>query len=206
MVQPSSGKSYKGVAHDLSEEGTGRHIWAHGDAPLLQGIERRDCPVSVGDMVYVRETFGLFKINGSETSALMRGSKEGFDVHYRATDSTGMPDGAWRPSMHMTKELARIWLKVTEVRVQRLHDFTEEQAQREGVPLKNSPAADFTNHLRGVPEYWNRKAKPRFAWSTNPWVWMFAFEVVPGYAPAGEAPRFALTDERDVRVLGTPAV
>ena len=36
------------------------------------------------------------------------------------------------PSIHMPKEAARIWLKVTDVRVERLWDITEEQAVREG--------------------------------------------------------------------------
>mgnify|MGYP002242394581 CR=1 FL=1 len=44
--------------------------------------------------------------------------------------------GTWHPSIHMPKEAARIWLKVTDVRVERLQEITSEQICREGVEVE----------------------------------------------------------------------
>lgn len=81
-------------------------------------------PYRTGDILYVRETF----------------VKADDGYHYRA-DAT--PDSEqlrkdygykYRPSIHMPKEAARIFLRVTDVRVERLQDITEDQTIKEGVP------------------------------------------------------------------------
>lgn len=82
-------------------------------------IERR-CPICPGDILYVRETFvqpaaHIFWYKADENSWL---------------DSKNM---RWKPSIHMPKKAARIFLKVTDVRVERLQDITEEQAKAEGI-------------------------------------------------------------------------
>ena len=78
-----------------------------------------------GDILYVRESW-------------RKGYEEGTYI-YKADDKlTELPTFKesskliYRPSIHMPKEAARIWLKVTDVRVERLHDITEEQAMKEG--------------------------------------------------------------------------
>lgn len=81
----------------------------------------------------------------------------------------------WRPSIHMPKEAARIFLRVTGVRVERVQEITEAQAQREGI----IPAV-----IDGCVEV---SARGRFKatwidiygmenWQSNPWVWVIEFE------------------------------
>lgn len=75
-------------------------------------------PYQTGDILYVRETF-------------IQAAAHTF--WYKADNNSWMPEGLrWKPSVHMPKEAARIWLKVTSVRVERLHDITEDGALREG--------------------------------------------------------------------------
>ena len=85
-------------------------------------------PYQPGDILYVRETWG-------------EGYEEGTYI-YRADDKlAGLPTFKesskliYHPSIHMPKEAARIWLKVTDVRVERLQEITSEQIGREGVEV-----------------------------------------------------------------------
>lgn len=76
-------------------------------------------PYQSGDILYVRETF-------IQAAAHI--------FWYKADDKPWMSkDLLWKPSIHMPKEAARIWLKVTDVRVERLQEITEAQAQAEGI-------------------------------------------------------------------------
>lgn len=76
-------------------------------------------PYQPGDILYVRETF-------IQAAAHI--------FWYKADDKPWMSkDLLWKPSIHMPKEAARIWLKVTDVRVERLQEITEAQAQAEGI-------------------------------------------------------------------------
>ena len=77
-------------------------------------------PYQPGDILYVRETF-------------IQAAAHTF--WYKADDKAWMSkDLLWKPSIHMPKEAARIWLKVTDVRVERLQDITEDGAKAEGMP------------------------------------------------------------------------
>lgn len=81
--------------------------------------ERRS-PYQPGDILYVRETF-------IQAAAHI--------FWYKADNKPWMSQGLlWKPSIHMPKEAARIWLKVTDVRVERLQDITEDGAEAEGMP------------------------------------------------------------------------
>lgn len=89
-------------------------------------------PYKVGDILYVRETW--FKgdlLNDAEEI-----EKQGI-VLYRAdgikNNNWDYDSIRWRPSIHMPKELARIFLKVTSVRAERLKDITDEGCLSEGI-------------------------------------------------------------------------
>lgn len=75
-------------------------------------------PYKPGDILYVRETF-------------IQAAAHTF--WYKADDKSWMSEGLhWKPAIHMPKEAARIWLKVTDVRVERLQEITEDGAKAEG--------------------------------------------------------------------------
>ncbi|MCM1225313.1 MAG: hypothetical protein NC548_63770 [Lachnospiraceae bacterium] len=120
-------------------------------------------PYQPGDILYVRETW-------------CNANKEGIapEYYYYADtvfcedyDST---EWKWRPSIHMPKEAARIWLKVIDVRVERLQDMETEDDQNymaEGATDKH----DFI-------QIWNQTVNDikAYGWYVNPWVWVIEFE------------------------------
>ncbi len=91
----------------------------------------------------------------------------------------------WRPSIHMPKEAARIWLRVTDVNVERLQDITEDEAIAEGANWKNGKNVGWEEKMRRTAverfaERWNsaikKKDLPLYGWNANPWVWVIEFE------------------------------
>ncbi len=79
----------------------------------------------------------------------------------------------WRPSIHMPREAARIFLRVTDVRVERLQNITDEQAEKEDFK-------DYTSTALGFAELWDSTIKPKdralYGWAANQWVWVIEFE------------------------------
>lgn len=128
-------------------------------------------PFKKGDILYVRETW-----NGMRTGNEKLGFKTTY--WYKADDKADNPDDKWRPSIFMPKEAARIWLKVTDVRVERLNDITKEQAGREGVTWEtdNSGLMRISQFIK----LWNSTLKKsdydKYCWNANPWVWVIEFE------------------------------
>lgn len=112
------------------------------DAWLIKKLCRP--PYEPGDILYVRETWQyLYELDGNEQVIEDTGK-----YYYAATDTipfdTYVDENGvkhdnvpWRPSIHIPKEAARIWLKVTDVRVERLQDITDDGAKAEGANWKN---------------------------------------------------------------------
>ena len=82
----------------------------------------------------------------------------------------------WRPSIHMPREAARIFLRVTGVRVERLQDVKYFDCLAEGIPYRQMEA-DIVQDFAAL---WDRTIKPAdlptFGWAANPWVWVIEFE------------------------------
>lgn len=88
----------------------------------------------------------------------------------------------WHPSIHMPKEAARIWLRVTDVRVERLQEITAESALTEGAD-KYIHANGTLNEDQTITSFigiWNSTIKEsdldRYGWDASPWVWVIEFE------------------------------
>lgn len=138
-------------------------------------------PYKPGDILYVRETWCGLPVNEA-------GHFRGHPIYYYKADGDLRPEGwrgAWHPSIHMTKEAARIWLKVTDVRVERLQDITEDGAKEEGANWKNGKNVGWEEKMKRTAterfaEIWNSTIKKsdldRYGWATNPWVWVIEFE------------------------------
>lgn len=124
----------------------------------------RTCPICTGDILYVRETW--------------KEAPKGY-YYYEDWQKDDIADVTkWNPSIHMPKEAARIWLKVTDVRVERLQEITEVQAQAEGC---NSGLLTGACTARGqFEDLWNSTIKKSdidcYGWDANPWVWVIEFE------------------------------
>lgn len=123
-------------------------------------------PYQRGDILNVRETWCYHK------------NAKNLWYGYRADGDFRDVDLKWRPSIHMPKEAARIFLRVIDVRVERLQNITEEQAQKEGC---NSGLLTGPCSARGqFEELWNstikRSDRDVYSWKANPWVWVIEFE------------------------------
>lgn len=150
-------------------------------------------PCEPGDILYVRETWERFECWNCEGDERGNCPKEPqksvFDktcscYMYRATNEIS-GDARWHPSIHMPKEAARIWLKVTDVRVERLQDMDWRDALDEGVntqfPRDKTGEYIFDeNPIDDFIELWNSTIKKsdidRYGWDASPWVWVIEFE------------------------------
>ena len=125
-------------------------------------------PYQPGDILYVRETW----CKGSWMNEKER-------YYYKADDNDF--HCVWHPSIHMPKEAARIWLRVTDVRVERLQDITEEGAEKEGCRESVCSKTKFrTSAMLNFFNLWDSTIKKsdidRYSWQANPWVWVIEFE------------------------------
>lgn len=130
-------------------------------------------PYKPGDIMYVRETWG-------------KGYEDGTYI-YRADDKLAdLPTFKkssrmiYNPPINMPKEAARIWLKVTDVRVERLQDITSEQICREGTEVEEPFVLNGEEKRYAFSVLWNSTIKKSdidsYGWAANPWVWVIEFE------------------------------
>lgn len=145
-----------------------------------------------GGLLWVRETFAPYiRGNGGNgyvqliryraDNAEIKVGKECLET-WEHLENNGYH---WRPSIHMHKIFARIWLKVKSVRVERLQDITHADAKKEGIPsYVGSPPFQYpTCPIEGFEKLWNSiNGKPRkddrdISWKTSPWVYVVEFEL-----------------------------
>nr|DAZ65168.1 MAG TPA: ASCH domain protein [Caudoviricetes sp.] len=136
------------------------------------GVQCIKPPYQPGDILYVRETWSL-RFDGEKY--FYRADKNTSREEKRLLDYN---DVKWRPSIHMPKEAARIWLKVTNVRVERLQDISGEDLIKEGIDFFQSNYVRVAfNEFKNI---WNSTIKKsdidRYGWDASPWVWVIEFE------------------------------
>lgn len=154
----------------------------------------------VGDILYVRETWNYGTVDSDykeysvpecwfEEEDWRNDGKYKFEIcrfWYKANaeDEEDMEKlgGRWRPSIHMPKEAARIWLKVTGIDCQRVQDISEEDAQAEGFYKGWSRTDRSSMALTAKQAFmwlWDTTTDPKDnsgKWLFNPWVWVYHFE------------------------------
>lgn len=127
----------------------------------------KTCPICPGDILYVRETWNWYNECGNKSYI--------YCADYREEHRSGY----WKPSIHMPKEAARIFLKVKDVRVERLQDITDEGAYREGAGDKDVIYQTGARVLE-FARLWESTIKKsdieKYGWNANPWVWVIEFE------------------------------
>lgn len=150
------------------------HNFADKEHTEQLSIAERTCPICPGDILYVRETWKR-ALNGY--------------YYYEDWQRDDIADiTKWKPSIHMPKEAARIWLKVTNVRVERLQKITVDGCHREGINIETSAVTDGETlnrkhdfSLEKFETLWDSTVKKsdidRYGWDANPWVWVIEFEM-----------------------------
>ena len=136
-------------------------------------------PYQPGDILYIRETWQYIGFAGENNGYVYKASENGKLWEAETENWT------WHPSIHMPKEAARIWLKVKDVRVERLQEITEEQAKAEGANWKNGKNVGWEEKMSRTAverfsEIWDSTIKESdlklYGWDANPWVWVIEFE------------------------------
>lgn len=172
---------------------------AAGDLWPCNDDDRISCPFGkVGDLLYVRETWGVADkwIHDCETNPprtiAYKADQEirNFDPPYIVdTEPWGWSHMKWRPSIHMPRWASRLTLRITDVRVERVQDITEDDAKAEGII---NCSTDLCDSSTGYYDYENQTCYVRFPsqsfstlwnsiynnWDQNPWVWVIKFEVI----------------------------
>lgn len=157
-------KDVEGETYGKNEDGSTWH--------KLRGYIAPKPPYKQGDILYVRETWDNLPVNPD-------GSYCGYDRYYYRADGDLRPEGwqgNWKPSIHMGKHAARIWLKVTDVRVERLQDI--ECIATEGITIVSANERRDSRYY--FEKLWNSTIKKSdlelYGWDANPWVWVIEFE------------------------------
>lgn len=166
------------------------------DAELVSSTYRPPC--QPGDILYIRETWAFLPC--------VECMDEGPSCHIEPVvydDGDCESEGcfvykashprpervSWTPSIHMPKQAARIWLKVTDVRAERLQDI--KNVHDEGIRLYDCPAGYtwkrntdmyncYTDSLGAMKALWDstipKRQQDLYSWNANPWVWVIGFE------------------------------
>lgn len=194
------------IQRDIEGETHGKNPDGSTWRKLLPYIEKNP-PYKKGDVLYVRETWAFipcvdcnmgysYPMECHEEPATYENRysiSEGCFIYREDFPEQDRKRICWSPSIHMPKQAARIWLKVTGVRVEQLHDIKNFQA--EGIKLSegceeclavcgecNSDESPVgcDNEIEKFAELWDatvRKADiDRYGWDANPWVWVIEFE------------------------------
>ena len=146
------------------------------------------CPYGQpGDRLWVRESFceafSNYEEGGEQTTVYYRADGQEVVVDdgdgYAETNKDGTLKSPWKPSIHMPRWASRITLEITDIRVERLQDISEEDAEGTekrlcgGYPYHNPPST-FVN---GFCHLWESINGPG-SWDANPWVWCVSFKRV----------------------------
>jgi hypothetical protein len=140
-----------------------------------------------GDTLYVKETYAL--VNGRDCGT------DDFYVYKTDEEYAKQFVAKWKPAIHMPRKVARLFLRVTDVRVERVQDITEADAKAEGIRSYwvhceyggewhesnfMFVGVDTNTHptrKEAFAELWDSlNTKPGCGWDSSPWVWVYSFE------------------------------
>ena len=150
----------------------GGAAWSEGNKtihPVYGHSLYNRMPYKPGDYLYVRETWARTGIDVDPIFFEHSSSLTWGQIIYKA-DGWNLDDiGRWRPSTHMPKEAARIFLRVTDIKVERLKDMTADSAMSEGF-------ADWNDAVRVWDSTIKKENIDKYGWNANPWVWVIEYE------------------------------
>lgn len=165
----------------------------HGKTFTDPGFYTHTPPLGkVGDMIYIRETFReLVDCSTGELHSYSYYADMPEKFHKKHPHK-------WKPSIHMPRKAARIFLEITNVRIERLNDISKGDAIAEGIErMKNNPCeisiSPFDTWYRNYGQegfspmkstecfkmLWESLSGPG-SWDLNPWVWVYDFKRVDG--------------------------
>lgn len=143
------------------------------------------CPFgAVGDRIWVRETFRVHSRATDVATLVYRASvrnswtEQTHRVPIAVCDKPATPE-KWTPSIHMPRWASRILLEITDVRVERLRDLSEEDAKSEGITPPAGGVLPGWEYRINFRDLW-MDIYGTDSWEANPWVWVIEFKRVEG--------------------------
>jgi len=176
----------------------GKTIFAKHDGTFFQDHLYVRCPYGdIGDRLWVRETWQGPLLEDSETNPAIdwygpshiEKYKSPAHCVYRA-DEVPTPEyvdiednlcHGWKPSIHTPRWASRILLEITNVRLERLQDISEEDALAEGWPRRNLVSLGPQVHKDAARDWFAdlwESIHGLDSWYENPWVWVIEFKVI----------------------------
>jgi len=192
VIKPQPSVTYHWSGDAYEEGGMVKAVLS--SKPTIHFDYMPKCRWQVGDLLWVRETFvdegSFFGTLNIRTVKDPEGIES--EIIYRADDNDFVwtkDDGTidfdkkkrrcashWKSPIFMPRWASRITLEITDIRVERVQDITENDARAEGMtsPLR------YIGALRDAYiKTWNSlNAKRGYPWESNPWVWVVSFKVV----------------------------
>lgn len=173
---------------------TGWSLWTKAQEGHAEGCTCRPfkgVPWQVGDALWVREDHRFQEVMGGLVGVSYRADPgQPVPTYLRPNDLAALPAASKRdrPSIHMPRWASRLTLLVTEVRIQRLQDISDEDCLAEGcirLPasgrITDAPGGQYAGRLWGTPSAWYRELWDALhgegSWSTNPVVVALTFQV-----------------------------
>jgi len=138
----------------------------------LGGQSWWNCPYgNIGDVLWVRETW--------QETTWLHPSNDEYGYIYKASESgrewaANDESWTWKPSLFMPKSACRLFLEITDIKVERLKDISADDIKREGV----SYTIDYYANLIELWENLWVKINGIESWNENPFVWVICFKVV----------------------------
>lgn len=145
--------------------------------------EQINCPYgNPGDKLWVRETWTKVRLQHNSCKD---------SIIFRADNCIyGGNPIKWKPSIYMPRKHARIFLEITNIRVERVQDITEKDAVDEGISLVHNAYGRDRYGVWGKNGYWSNESaktifqylwnsineKRGYGWEVNPWVWVIEFK------------------------------
>lgn len=150
-------------------------------------------PYKVGDILYVRESYAIGSIEYGEESynpepqpyiSQCEGDNDIIHKEWALRNHIGIDDVKWKPSIHMPKDAARLFLRVTAIKVERLQDMTLDDFLDEGIEVWpqsfNDPSNAYLQAKKSFSNLWNSTINKSqlglYGWDANPYVWIIEFE------------------------------
>lgn len=160
--------------------------------PQIEDLPMHNPFGQVGDRLWVRETFTqgygmtLLESEGDDKNAVSIIYKaDGKEIYKDCSEEVAenwgnwendSDDAVWKPSIHMPRWASRILLEITNIRVERLQDISEDDAIAEGMIADDDYCAEeYFSKLWNEINGWDEKG-----WNANPWVWVIEFKVIQG--------------------------
>ena len=135
-----------------------------------------NCPWGVGDRLWVKETWAVHVAWNDTSPSQIEIPNHGIQIWYKSSPPKPPTIGKWRSSIYMPRWASRITLEITNIRVERIREISEEDAQQEGIDFYQVSPEGNGSYRYPFEMFWDSLYdKKGYGWDKNPWVWVREF-------------------------------